>query len=109
MATFDEREKGFVAKYRLDQETQFKITARRNRLLGLWAAEKLGIKGPAAETYAKEVVAADFEKPGDQDVVDKVRRDLEAKGVVLGVAAVRGELDRLAGVARDQVMAELKK
>ena len=109
MATFDEREKGFEAKFKLDQETQFKITARRNRLLGQWAAQKLGLAGPAAESYAKEVVASDFEKAGDQDVVDKVRRDLEAKGVALGLTTVRAELDRCAATARDQVMAERNK
>jgi hypothetical protein len=108
MPTFDDREKGFEAKYRHDQETQFKITARRNRLLGLWAAEKLGIAGAAADAYAKEVVTSDFEKPGDSDVLDKVARDLKAKGVALGAPEVRKEMERLLAVAREQVLAEKK-
>jgi len=81
MSTFDEREKGFEAKYKHDQEIQFKVTARRNRLLGLWAAEQLGLSGAEADAYAKSVVVADFEKPGDEDVVGKVMADLSAKGV----------------------------
>ncbi len=108
MPNFDDREKGFEAKYRHDQDTLFKINARRNRLLGQWAAEKLGISGTAAEAYAKEVVAADFEKPGDQDVLDKVAGDFKAKGVALGAAEVRKEMDRLLAVAREQVVTEKK-
>lgn len=108
MSTFDEREKGFEAKYRHDQETQFKIGARRNRLLGMWAAEKLGLSGGEAEAYAKQVVAADFEKPGDSDVLDKVVADFQAKGVALGAGEVRKEMDRLISVAREQVLAEKK-
>ncbi|MGE0744465.1 MAG: DUF1476 domain-containing protein [Rhodospirillales bacterium] len=108
MTTFNEREKGFENKYKHDQETQFKITARRNKLLGLWAAEKMGVSGPAAETYAKEVVAADFEKPGDDDVVEKVVKDLGAKGLALTAHDIRVEMERLLSVARDQVLKEVK-
>ncbi len=108
MPTFDDREKGFEAKYRHDQETSFKISARRNRLLGLWAAEKLGLTGPAADDYAKEVVTADFQKPGDSDVLQKVTGDFQAKGVALGTAEVRKEMDRLLAVAREQILAEKK-
>jgi hypothetical protein len=108
MATFNEREKGFESKYKHDQETQFKITARRNKLLGLWAAEKMGVSGPAAETYAKEVVAADFDKPGDDDVVEKLVKDFGAKGLKLSAHDVRVEMERLAAVARDQILKEAK-
>ena len=80
MTTFDKREEGFEKKFALDEEQKFKAVARRNRLLGLWAAEKLGITGDAANAYAKEVVAAEFEGAGDQDVLHKVVKDLTAKG-----------------------------
>lgn len=72
MNTFDDRKKGFENKFAHDEELRFKATARRNKLLGLWAAEKLGLSGDAAESYAKEVVASDFEEAGDDDVVRKV-------------------------------------
>ena len=72
--TFDKREEGFEKKFALDEEQRFKANARRNKLLGMWAAEKLGIQGPAADAYAKEVVMADFEAPGDDDVLQKVKR-----------------------------------
>ena len=74
MTTFDEREKSFEKKFELDQELQFKVKARRNKLLGLWAAGLLGKTGADAEAYAKEVVAADFEEAGDTDVLRKVDR-----------------------------------
>jgi hypothetical protein len=109
MATFDEREKGFEAKYKVDQELKFKITARRNKLLGMWAAQKLGLAGSAADDYAKQVVAADFSKPGDDDVIAKVVGDFKAKGVAADAGAVRSELDKLAGTARDQIIAETQK
>ena len=72
MTTFDKREEGFEKKFALDEEQKFKAVARRNRLLGLWAAEQLGLTGDAATAYSKEVVAADFEEAGDQDVQNKV-------------------------------------
>jgi hypothetical protein len=109
MATFEEREKGFEAKYKADQDLRFKVTARRNKLLGLWAAGKMGITGAAAEAYAQEVVAADFEKPGDDDVVDKVAADLKAKGLPADAANVRAELERLSQTAKTQVMEESTK
>src|SRR5439155_15090305 len=80
MTTFDKREEGFEKKYALDEEQKFKAEARRNKLLGLWVAEKLGISGDAANTYAKEVVVAAFEEAGDTNVVRKVLADLTAKG-----------------------------
>ena len=105
---FDEREKGFEAKYKHDQETRFKVTARRNRLLGQWAAQQMGLAGADADAYAKEVVAADFEQPGDADVVRKVMDDLTAKGVSLTEQALRKQMDRLLATARDQILAETK-
>ena len=80
MTAFDDRGKGFEAKYKRDQELQFKVMARRNKLLGLWAAEKMDVTGADAETYCKEVVVSDFERPGDDDVLEKVHGDLTAKG-----------------------------
>jgi hypothetical protein len=81
MSTFDKREDGFEKKFVHDEEMRFKANARRNKLLGLWAAEKMGISGDAAATYAQEVVAADFEEAGDEDVFRKIRRDFDAKGI----------------------------
>jgi hypothetical protein len=103
MSTFDEREKGFEAKYKHDQDTLFKVTARRNKLLGLWAAEQLGLSGAEAEAYAKTVVAADFEKPGDDDVLRKVTADLSAKGVQVSEHALRKRLTDLTQIAREQI------
>jgi hypothetical protein len=81
MTTFDKREEGFEKKFAHDEELKFKATARRNKLLGLWAAAQLGKTGADADAYSKEVVAADFEEAGDGDVVRKVLGDLAAKGV----------------------------
>jgi hypothetical protein len=106
MTTFDEREKSFEAKYKRDQELAFKVNARRNKLLGLWAAEKMGLAGDAAATYAKEVVSADFQRPGDDDVVEKVSADLKKKGVDVTDHAIKVEMERLLGVAKDQLMKE---
>lgn len=103
MSGFNEREKGFEKKFERDQETIFKVNARRNRLLGAWAAEKLGLSGTDAEDYAKSVVVADFEKPGDDDVLQKVLADLVAKGVGVTEKDVRAQMDALLSVAREQV------
>ena len=104
MSSFDEREKGFEQKYKHDQELQFKVNARRNKLLGLWAAEQMGMTDGAAEAYAKEVVAADFEKPGDSDVIEKVLKDLQAKGRSATELQVRKQLDQFFAVAKEQIM-----
>jgi len=109
MATFDEREKGFETKYKRDQELQFKVTARRNKLLGLWAADKMGIKGADAEAYAKTVVASDFDRPGDDDVIEKVAKDLAAKGLGLAEKDIRKEMDRLLPLAKTQLEGETRK
>jgi hypothetical protein len=104
MTTFDKREEGFEKKFAHDEELKFKATARRNKLLGLWAAEKLGITGPAAESYAKEVVAADFEEPGDGDVVRKIRKDFDAKGIAQSDQQIRRAMDDL----MEQAIAQIK-
>jgi hypothetical protein len=100
---FKGREKGYEAKYQNDQEMLFKITARRNKLLGLWAAEQMGISGDKAESYAKEVVASDFEEVGDADVVRKVIGDMTGKGLEITEQGLRKEMDRLGATAREQI------
>jgi hypothetical protein len=103
MTTFDKREEGFEKKYALDEEQKFKAEARRNRLLGMWVAEKLGMTGDAATTYAKEVVAADFEEAGDGDVVRKVLGDLTAKGIAMTEPQLREKMNELMATAVMQV------
>jgi hypothetical protein len=103
MTTFDKREEGFEKKFAHDEELRFKATARRNKLLGLWAAEKMGITGPDADAYAKEVVTADFEESGDDDVFRKVRKDFDAKGVKLTDEEVRSTMIALLGQAIEQI------
>ncbi len=105
MTTFDKREEGFEKKFALDEEQKFKAEARRNKLLGLWAAEKLGLTGDAATAYSKEVVAADFEQAGDKDVQDKVVKDFGDKGVSITAAEVRAKMDELMATAIAQVKA----
>lgn len=92
MTTFDAREKGFENKFAHDEELRFKATARRNRLLGAWAGEKLGLSGASLEHYAKEVVVADLEEAGDDDVVRKVLTDLNAKHVSVSEDEIRSAL-----------------
>ncbi len=103
MAQFDDRKKAFESKFAHDQALEFKAQARRNKLLGLWAAEKLGVSGADAEAYAKTVVAADFEEAGDEDVFRKIRGDFDAKGVDQSDHQIRREMDDLLVVAREQV------
>ncbi len=105
MSEFNTRQEGFEKKFALDEEQKFKAEARRNKLLGLWAAEKLGITGDAANAYAKEVVAADFEEAGDGDVLKKVLGDLNAKGQAVTERDVRAKMDELLAVAAAQVKA----
>jgi hypothetical protein len=105
MNSFSEREKDFEARFKHDQELQFKVKARRNRMLGLWAAARMGLEGGAADTYAKEVVDAEF-SGGDRHVVAKVVADLAAKGQSATEAQVRFELDHLAEQAKQQIMQE---
>jgi hypothetical protein len=103
MTTFDKREEGFEKKFALDEELKFKATARRNKLLGLWAAGALGKSGADADAYAKEVVAADFEEAGDDDVMRKVAKDLAAKGVT--EEEVRAKMTELLNEAVRQIQA----
>jgi hypothetical protein len=105
MTTFDKREEGFERKFALDEEQKFKAEARRNKLLGLWVAEKLGIAGDAANHYAKEVVAADFEEAGERDVLHKVLGDLTAKGEAITEAELRVKMNELMAQAILQVKA----
>ena len=105
MSEFNKREEGFEKKFALDEEQKFKAEARRNRLLGLWAAEKLGITGEAATAYAKEVVAADFEEAGDGDVLRKVMADFAAKNVALTEQVIRAKMNELIAVAAAEVKA----
>ncbi|MEA2864835.1 MAG: hypothetical protein QOC84_2791 [Bradyrhizobium sp.] len=105
MATFDKREEGFEKKFAHDEELKFKAEARRNKLLGLWVAEQLGLSGEAANEYARAVVAADFEEAGDGDVLRKVMRDLEAKGIAVTEQQIRAKMDELMAEAIAQVRA----
>ena len=105
MNEFNKREEGFEKKFALDEELKFKAEARRNKLLGLWAADKLGITGDAATAYAKEVVAADFEEAGDNDVLHKVLKDLTAKGQAVTERDIRAKMDELLAQAAAQVKA----
>jgi hypothetical protein len=105
MSTFDKREEGFEKKFAHDEELRFKATARRNKLLGLWAAEKLGLSGAEAEAYAKQVVLADFEEAGDDDVFRKVRQDFDAKNVAQSDHQIRRTMDELMAQAIEQIKA----
>ena len=106
MTTFDEREKEFEARFRHDEELRFKVTARRNRLLGLWAAQQLGLLGEAAEAYAQEIVNAQFAPGGDRNVVAKLAADLGAKDVTITPERIRFELEHFAEQAKQQLMRE---
>ena len=105
MTTFDKREEGFEKQFVHDEELKFKATARRDKLLGLWTAEKLGLTGPAAEAYANEVVVADIEATGDHDMFGKIRKDLDAKGVALSDHQIRRTMDELMARAVAEVKA----
>ena len=104
MSTFDDRENAFESKFAHDAEMQFKAEARRNKLLGLWAADKLGKSGDEAEAYARDVVKADFAEAGSEDVVRKVAGDL---GSASSADEVRAKLDELMGTAKAQLIEEL--
>jgi hypothetical protein len=104
MSGFDKREEGFEKKFAHDEELRFKAMARRNKLLGLWAAEKLALSDADADAYAKAVVVADFEEPGDEDVYRKVRSDFDAKGVQISDEELRKTMNDLLA----QAIAEIK-
>ncbi|MGV6874664.1 DUF1476 domain-containing protein [Pseudochelatococcus sp. B33] len=95
MTSFNDRQKAEEAKFAIDEELRFKAVARRNKLLGLWAAEKLGKTGTQAEEYARSVVLSDFEEPGDEDVFRKVRTDFDAAGVQQSDHQIRREMEEL--------------
>lgn len=101
MSTFDDREKGFEKKFALDAEQEFKAAARRNRLLGEWAAGLMGLE--STEEYVRAVVKSDFEQPGDDDVLRKVFEDLKGSGVEMRESDVRMKMDELLAQAREQI------
>ena len=103
MTTFDKREDGFEKKFAHDEELKFKAGARRNKLLGQWAAEKLGLTGAAVDAYAKEVIVADFEEAGDEDVFRKLRKDFDAKGVNQSDHQIRRTMQELMEKAVAQI------
>ena len=100
MTTFDDRERAFESLYARDQEMQFKIVARRNRLLGHWAAKKMGLNEAEADAYARDVIRADFEEAGDEDVIRKLLGDLTSAGVDVDEAAIRQALEHKTVEAR---------
>ena len=106
MTTFDSRGQAFEAEFQHDQELLFRIQNRRNKLLGLWAAELMGLTGPAADAYARDVIMSDFEKQTDEDVHDKVYADLKIQDVDLSDHRLRKKMDALLAVARQQIMTE---
>ncbi|WP_306016778.1 DUF1476 domain-containing protein [Oceanicaulis sp. MMSF_3324] len=103
MSGFEDRENAFENKFAHDQELEFKAVARRNKLLGLWAAELMGLTGEDAEAYGKDVVKADFEEAGDDDVFRKVRGDFDARGIEQSDHQIRNKMAQLLEEARGQV------
>lgn len=103
MTNLKDRQEGFEKKFAMDEEQRFKAMARRNKLLGLWAAEKLGKTGDEAEAYAKQVVASDFEEAGDNDVFRKIRGDFDAAGVQQSDHQIRRTMEELLATAAEQV------
>ena len=106
MSQFEDRQKGQEAKFAFDAEKKFKAEARRNKLVGIWAAELMSLTGDEAKAYAAEVVAADFEEAGDEDVFRKVSADLKAKGLSIGDDVIRQKMVQLVQVANEQIAAE---
>ena len=103
MNGFDDRRRGFEDQYRREQELAFRRAARRNRLFGKWAAGRLQLSGPAADQYAESVVAADFQEPGDEDVLAKIGQDLSAKSIPVTSAELRAKLDECGREAQAQI------
>lgn len=106
MPTFDDIEKAYEAKYSHDQEMDFRAVMRRNKLLGLWAAEEMGIAGADADAYAREVIESDFEQAGHEDVVAKVLADMTGKGLDVSDHIIRRRMEELLETAREQIAAE---
>ena len=105
MSTFDKREEGFERKFAHDEDLRFKAHARRNKLVGLWAAERLGLAGAAAEAYAKDVVTADIDKPGSDGLFNKVRKDFDDKGVVQSDHQIRRHMEEALASAVAEIQA----
>ena len=108
MTNFEDREKGFERKFAHDEELKFRATARRNKLLGLWAADKLGLTGDEAQAYAREIVKADLAEPGEEDVFRKVRSDFDAKGIAESDHQIRRMMGELMAAAVSQIESEGK-
>lgn len=106
MTTFDERERAFENKYQHDEELLFRIRARRDKLAGLWAADLLGLTGPAADDYVRQIIDTDIATPGPHDIRDRLCADLKARGVDMSEHRVERELEHLLDVARQQVVSE---
>jgi hypothetical protein len=104
MTTFDDRERAFESKYAHDEELRFRVIARRNRLLGMWAARLMGLSDAEADAYAKDVIRADFEEAGEEDVVRKLLGDLTAAGVDIDEAKIREALAHKEAEARRQLI-----
>ena len=107
MATFDDRKKAFEKKFEHDEQFRFRVEMRRDKLLGLWAADLMGLSGTEAEAYAKQVVEADLEEPGPEDVIRKVKADFEASGVEKSDHRIRRQIEECMKEAREQVMSEV--
>ena len=105
MSTFDKREEGFERKFALDEESRFKATARRNKILGLWVAEKIGLSGADAEAYAKSIIIADLAEGGDEDVFRKIRADFDNAKVAQSDHQIRRTMDELLQKAVEQIKA----
>ncbi|MFN7304443.1 MAG: DUF1476 domain-containing protein [Phenylobacterium sp.] len=103
MTTFEKRERGFESKFALDQEQEFKATARRNRMLGEWASGLMGLQGDQVAEYARAVVKSDLELPGEDDVLRKVFEDLKGAGVSMSEGDVRNKMGELLAIARQQI------
>ena len=108
MTSFEDRKRGFEGKFAHDEELRFKATARRNKLLGLWAADKMGLSGDSAQVYAREVIKVDLEEPGEEDVFRKIRADFDAKGVEQSDHQIRRAMEEHLAEALNQIESEGK-
>ncbi|MBX7146258.1 MAG: DUF1476 domain-containing protein [Alphaproteobacteria bacterium] len=107
MTNFQDREKNFEQKYKHDQELRFKINMRRNKLLGLWVATEFGLNSAEAEEYAKTVVMADFDKPGDDDVIEKILKDCKEKNISLSAHSIKHKMEEFFILAKEQFLKEI--
>ena len=107
MTTFDDRERAFESKYAHDEELRFRVIARRNRLLGMWAARLMGLSDAEADAYAKDVIRADFEEAGEEDVIRKLLGDLTAAGIETDETKIREALAHKEAEARRQIIEQI--